>query len=156
MFIGGGGPVFPVSNPSHLAARAEEEAEEEGVMQMQQAEEGEERWREGGGGEERGHLPKNRFSLLLLSFPLTFPPSGRHNNRSRRAADPCQPPLASSIEGPRLDRGCRCDGIRQASHPCAMSTITDEGVEEQNEVLRKLTRGAKIRNEKSQDVAEVI
>ena len=70
MFIGGGGPVVPVSNPSHLAARAEEEAEEEeGVMQMQQAEgEDEERWRE----EKRGHLPKNRFSLLLLPLSLSF------------------------------------------------------------------------------------
>ena len=65
-------PIFPMSNPSHLAARAEEE---EGVMQMQQAEEGgreEERWKEGEE-EKKGHLPKNRFSLLLLlSLPLSL------------------------------------------------------------------------------------
>ena len=83
----------------------------------------------GGGGEERGHLPKNRFSLLLLlSFPLSHP-SGRHNNRSRRAADPCQPPLLRSKEGKRGQGSIAvADAMGSGRHPMCDVPTDDGGV----------------------------
>ena len=71
------------------------------------------------GGEEGASAKKPLFPPPPPLFPS---PSGRHNNRSRRAADPCQPPLLRSArEGKRGQGSIAVADAMGSSTPCAMS-----------------------------------